>query len=76
MAKPTVELPIRHAAQVRQTPAEQTELPKNVSFEIAGLTAKFYPAYKKPSDVMFERAKSKVWRARRDSNLRRLAGVT
>ena len=32
--------------------------------------ASLYPAYSKPFDVIFQRAQSKEWRARRDSNSR------
>jgi hypothetical protein len=33
------------------------------------------PTYKKPFDLIFLRDKNEEWRARRDSNLRRLGGV-
>jgi hypothetical protein len=35
-----------------------------------------YPTYRKPFDVIFQRVKTGEWRALRDSNLSRFAGVS
>ena len=55
---------------VRQTPAEQAKLLKMVASNCRFDGVSLYPAYRKPFDVIFERAKSKEWRALRDSNSR------
>ncbi len=55
---------------VKQTPVEQAKLLKMVASNCRFDGVSLYPAYRKPFDVIFERAKSKEWRARRDSNSR------
>src|SRR5205085_8282239 len=58
---------------VTQIPAEQAKLLKMVASNCRFDGVSLYPAYKKPFDLIFERAKLKEWRARRDSNSRPIA---
>ncbi len=58
---------------VTQTPAEQAKLLKLVLSNCKTDGISLFPTYRKPFDVIFERAKSKEWRARRDSNSRPVA---
>jgi site-specific DNA recombinase len=55
---------------VKQTPVEQAKLLKIVASNCRFDGVSLYPAYRKPFDVIFARAKSKEWRALRDSNSR------
>jgi len=55
---------------LKQPPAEQAKLLKMVLSNCAIDSASLYPTYKKPFDVIFERAKNEEWRALRDSNSR------
>jgi hypothetical protein len=55
---------------VRQNPVEQARLLKMVASNCRFDGASLYPTYRQPFDVIFERAKSKEWRALRDSNSR------
>src|SRR5882724_6257448 len=55
---------------VTQTPAEQAKLLKLVLSNCKTDGVSLFPTYRKPFDVIFERAKSKEWRALRDSNSR------
>jgi hypothetical protein len=70
-AKRTLELANKaYFLYVTQNPAQQAQLLKmvasNCRFDGVSLT----PTYRKPFDVIFERAKPKEWRALRDSNSR------
>jgi site-specific DNA recombinase len=70
-AKRTLELAnTAYFLYVTQNPAEQAKLLKMVlsNCRIDGVS--LYPTYRKPFDVIFQRAKAKEWRARQDSNLR------
>jgi site-specific DNA recombinase len=70
-AKRTLELANKaYFLYVTQNPAEQAKLLKMVlsNCRIDGVS--LYPTYRKPFDVICERAKTKEWRARQDSNLR------
>jgi site-specific DNA recombinase len=70
-AKRTLELANKaYFLYVRQTPAEQGELLKLVLSNCRLDGASLYPTYRKPFDLIFQRAKSKEWRALRDSNSR------
>ena len=53
---------------VTKTPAEQAKLLKMVlsNCRIDGVS--LYPSYRKPFDLIFERAKMKEWRGEGDSN--------
>jgi hypothetical protein len=55
---------------VTQNPAKEAKLLKMVlsNCRIDGVS--LYPSYRKPFDLIFQRAKTKEWRARQDSNLR------
>jgi site-specific DNA recombinase len=53
-----------------QKPEEQAKLLKLVLSNCAIDGANLYPTYRKPFDLIFERAKKEEWRARRDSNSR------
>jgi site-specific DNA recombinase len=53
-----------------QNPAEQGKLLKMVLSNCAVDAVSLYPTYRKPFDVIFERAKTKEWCALRDSNSR------
>ncbi len=55
---------------VRQTPAEQAKLLKMVLSNCRIDDATLYPTYRKPFDLIFERAKTKEWRRGGDSNPR------
>jgi site-specific DNA recombinase len=55
---------------VKQPPAEKAKLLKMVLSNCAIDAVSIYPAYRKPFDVIFQRAKTEEWRARRDSNSR------
>ncbi len=70
-AKRTLELANKaYFLYVTQNPAEQAKLLKMVLSNCKTDGVSLYPTYRKPFDVIFERAKSKEWRARRDSNSR------
>jgi len=55
---------------LKQPPAEQAKLLKIVLSNCAIDAASIYPTYRKPFDLIFARAKTGEWRARRDSNPR------
>jgi DNA invertase Pin-like site-specific DNA recombinase len=55
---------------VTQNPIEQAQLLKMVASNCRFDGASLCPTYRKPFDVIFQRAKSKEWRALRDSNSR------
>jgi site-specific DNA recombinase len=68
-AKKTLELANKaYFLYLTQTPEEQAKLLKIVlsNCRIDGVS--LYPTYRKPFDLIFERAKSKDWRPRRDLN--------
>lgn len=55
---------------VKQTHAERAKFLKMVLSNCAIDAVSIYPAYKKPFDLIFQRAKTEQWRARGDSNSR------
>ena len=59
-----------YSLYVKQTSAEQAKLLKLVLSNCAVDAVSLYPTYKKPFDLIFQRAKNEEWRARRDSNSR------
>ena len=70
-AKRTLELANKaYFLYVTQPAAEQAKLLKMVLSNCRIDDASLYPTYRKPFDLIFKRAKSKEWRALRDSNSR------
>jgi site-specific DNA recombinase len=68
-AKKTLELANKaYFLYVTQNPAEQARLLKMVLSNCKTDGVSLFPSYRKPFDLIFERAKTKEWRARRDSN--------
>ena len=59
-----------YSLYVRQNPAEQAKLLKLVLSNCKIDAVSIMPAYRKPFDLIFTRAKNEEWRARRDSNSR------
>jgi DNA invertase Pin-like site-specific DNA recombinase len=57
---------------VTRKPAEQAELLKNVLLNCSIDAVSLYPTYRKPFDIIFERAKNQEWSGREDLNLRPL----
>ena len=55
---------------VKQTPKEKAKLLRMVLSNCSVDAVSLYPTYRKPFDLIFERAKNKEWRARGDSNSR------
>ena len=53
---------------LRQNPSEKAKLLRMVVSNCAIDAVNLYPVYRKPFDLIFQRAKTKEWRARRDSN--------
>jgi site-specific DNA recombinase len=53
-----------------QNPAEQGRLLKKVLLNCRVDGASLYPTYRKPFDLIFERAKNREWSGREDLNLR------
>jgi site-specific DNA recombinase len=73
-AKRTLELANKaYFLYVTQNPVQQAQLLKMVASNCRWDGVSLTPTYRKPFDVIFERAKSKEWRARRDSNSRPIA---
>ena len=73
-AKRTLELANKaYFLYVTQTPAEKGKLLKMVLSNCGFDGVTLYPTYRKPFDLIFQRAKSKEWCARRDSNSRPVA---
>ncbi len=69
-AKRTLELANKaYFLYVTQKPAEQAKLLKTVLSNCRYDGVSLYPTYRKSFDLIFTRAKSKEWRARRGSNL-------
>jgi hypothetical protein len=59
-----------HSLYVRQSPAERAKLLRIVLSNCAIDATSLYPAYKKPFDMIFARARNEEWRARGGSNSR------
>ena len=59
-----------YSLYVSQNAAEQGRLLRLVLSNCATDGVSLYPAYRKPFDMIFERAKTEEWCARRDSNSR------
>ena len=59
-----------HFLYVTQKPAEQAKLLRMVLSNCSVDAVSLYPTYRKPFDVIFERAKTKEWSGREDLNLR------
>lgn len=59
-----------HSLYVTQKPAEQAELLRKVVLNCSIDAVSLYPTYRKPFDLIFNRAKSEEWLGRRDSNPR------
>jgi site-specific DNA recombinase len=57
-----------YSLYVRQSPREQGKLLRIALSNCATDGVNLCPSYRKPFDVIFERAKREEWRARRDSN--------
>jgi len=55
---------------VKQPPVEKAKLLKMVLSNCAIDAVSIYPSYRKPFDLIFQRAKTQEWRARRGSNSR------
>ena len=55
---------------VTEKPAEQAKLLRKVLSNCSVDAISLYPTYRKPFDVIFERAKTKEWSGREDLNLR------
>src|SRR6185312_4333402 len=73
-AKRTLELANKaYFLYVTQTPAEKGKLLKMVLSNCGFDGVTLYPTYRKPFDLIFQRAKSEEWCARRDSNSRPVA---
>ncbi len=62
-----------HFLYLSQNPTEKAKLLKMVLSNCAVDAVSVYPTYRKPFDVIFERAKNEEWYARGDSNTRPLA---
>ncbi len=61
-----------HFLYVTQKPAEQAKLLRMVLSNCSVDAVSLYPTYRKPFDVIFERARTKEWSGREDLNLRPL----
>ena len=57
-----------HFLYVKQKPAEQAKLLRMVLSNCSVDAVSLYPTYRKPFDVIFERAKTKEWSGRADLN--------
>jgi len=57
-----------HSLYLKQNSAEKAKLLRIVLSNCAVDAVSVYPTYRKPFDVIFQRAKSEEWCARRDSN--------
>ena len=55
---------------VKRKPAEQAELLRSVLLNCSIDAVSLYPTYRKPFDLIFERAKCNEWSGREDLNLR------
>jgi site-specific DNA recombinase len=61
---------------LKRKPSEQAELLKNVLLNCSIDAVSVYPTYRKPFDLIFNRAKNEEWSGRRDSNSRPSAPKT
>jgi site-specific DNA recombinase len=59
-----------YSPYVKQPPPEKAKLLKMVLSNCAIDAVSIYPTYRKPFDLIFQRAKKEEWRARGDSNSR------
>lgn len=59
-----------YSLYLTRIPAEKGELLKNVLLNCSTDGVSLWPTYKKPFDLIFERAKNEEWSGRQDSNLR------
>lgn len=59
-----------HSLYLRSLPLKKPNSSKWVLSNCAIDAASVYPTYRKPFDVIFQRAKNEEWRALRDSNPR------
>jgi hypothetical protein len=59
-----------YSLYVKQTPEEKAKLLRLVLSNCSVDAVSLYPTYRKPFDLIFERAKNEEWRARGDSNSR------
>jgi hypothetical protein len=72
-AKRTLELANKaYFLYVTQNPAEQGQLLKMILLNCRVDGASLYPSYRKPFDMIFQRAKNQEWSGREDLNLRPL----
>jgi hypothetical protein len=70
-AKRTLELAnVAYSLYLTQKPAEQAELLRKVLLNCSIDAVSVTPTYRKPFDMIFERAKRKEWSGREDLNLR------
>ena len=70
-AKRTLELANKaYSLYVKQNPIEQAKLLRFVLLNCSIDAVSLYPTYKKPFDVIFQRAKNEEWSGREDLNLR------
>jgi site-specific DNA recombinase len=70
-AKRTLELANKaYFLYLTQNPAEQGQLLKKVLLNCRVDGATLYPSYRKPFDMVFQRAKNQEWSGREDLNLR------
>ncbi|HLK32596.1 MAG TPA: hypothetical protein VKT29_05865 [Terriglobales bacterium] len=65
-----------HFLYLTRNSTERGELLKSVLSNCATDGVSLWPAYRKPFDLIFARAKNEEWRRQRDSNLSRFAGVS
>jgi hypothetical protein len=73
-ARRTLELAnVAYSLYVTQKPAEQAELLRKVLLNCSIDAVSVTPTYRKPFDIIFERAKTKEWSGWADLNCRRLA---
>ena len=61
---------VAYSLYLTQKPAEQTELLGKVLLNCSIDAVSVTPTYRKPFDMIFERAKRKEWSGREDLNLR------
>jgi site-specific DNA recombinase len=59
-----------HFLYLTRNAAERAELLKSVLLNCSTDGASLWPTYRKPSDMIFQRAKNKEWSGREDLNLR------
>jgi site-specific DNA recombinase len=70
-AQRTLELAnVAYSLYLTKQPAEQAELLRKVLLNCSIDAVSITPTYRKPFDLIFERAKRKEWSGREDLNLR------